>query len=101
METMYALIVSNAVERAVFMLCVPLLFYLGYRLLARALDQNGQARAELRDKYKFQIAGLLPGAICALLAVAIGIAIFSHPLGLSKSEQDLLIKLDQIRRPVP
>ncbi len=101
MEAMDALIVSRAIERTVFLLCAPLLLYLGYRLLARALDHNGQARAELRDRYKIQAASFLPGAACALLALIIGFAIFSHPLELSKAEQELLIKLDQIDHPVP
>lgn len=101
MEAMDALIVSRTIERTVFMLCAPLLLYLGYRLLARAFDYNDQARAELRDKYKFQAASFLPGAACVLLAVAIGFAIFLAPLELSKAEQDHLIKLDQIGHPVP
>lgn len=101
METMDALIISRAIERIVFMLCAPLLLYLGYRLMARALDHNDQARAELRDKYKLQAASLLPGGVCVLLAVSIGFAIFRHPLELPKAEQDLRIKLDQIGHPVP
>ena len=60
------------------MLCAPLLLYLGYRLLVCALDHNGQARAELRDKFKFQATDFLPGVACLALAVIIGFAVFSH-----------------------
>ena len=97
---MDALIVSRAVERTVFMLCAPLLLYLGYRLLVLALDHNGRARAELRDKYKLEALAFLPGAACVLLALASGSAIFLQHLELSKAEQDLLIKLDEIH-PLP
>lgn len=96
MEAMTALIISRTIEQTVFMLCSPLLLYLGYRLVARALDQNGQARIEMREKYRFQAASCLPGSACMLLAVVIAFAGFSHPFELSKIEQDLLIKLDQI-----
>lgn len=95
MEAMGALIVSRAIERAVFVLCAPLLLYLGYRLLARALDLNGQARAELREKYKFQVTSFLPGITFVLLAVTMGFAIFWYPLELSKAEQELLLRLDE------
>ena len=101
METIEALIVSRAIERTVFVLCVPLLLYLGFRLFARALDDNGQARSELRDKYKFEVASFLPGSACIVLAMVIGFTVFSQASRLSKAEEDLLIKLGQPAHPIP
>lgn len=101
METVEALIISRAVERTLFMLCAPLLLYLGFRLFVRALDANSQARAEMRNKYEFQAASFLPGSACILLAIAIGFTVFSQASRLSKAEEDLLIKLGQIAHPIP
>ena len=101
MEAIEALIIARAIEQTVFMFCAPLLLYLGCRLLARALDDNGQARAEMRDKYKFQAASFLPGTACILLATVIGFTAFSQASRLTKAEEDFLIKLGQIGHPVP
>ena len=101
MEAIEALIVSRAIERTVLMLCAPLLLYLGFRLFVRALDANGQARAELREKYEFEVASLLPGSACILLAMVIGFTVFLQASRLSKAEEDLLIKLGQIAHPIP
>ncbi len=100
MEAIEAIIVSRTIERTLFMLCAPLLLYLGYRLFARALDENRDVRAELRDKYTFQATSFLPGSACILLALAISFTVFSQPSRLSKAEEDLLIKLAQIAHPI-
>lgn len=101
MEAVEALIVSRAIERTAFMLCAPLLLYLGYRLFDRALVDNGQARADLRDKYKFQKASFLPGSACILLAMVIGFTLFFQAARLSKAEEDLVVMLDRTTNPIP
>jgi hypothetical protein len=100
MDVLEALIVSRAIERTVIALCAPLLLYLGFRLFAQALEDNHQAHDQLCNEYKFQPVSLLPGSAFLLLATLIGFIVFSQALPLSKTEDDLLLKLDQIAHPV-
>jgi hypothetical protein len=83
----------------VFMLCAPLLLYAGYRLCAKAWDDNMEARTELRDKFKFQAASFLPGAICLISALVIGFVVFDNPMQLSKAEAEVLSKPQQGQPP--
>src|SRR5689334_3227878 len=59
-------------ERLVVAACVPLLLYIGFRLFAQGSRRLMQASVGATSKWKLSISNLSPGALCFLLAAALG-----------------------------
>jgi hypothetical protein len=76
--------IARAMERLIIVACAPLLLYVGYRLLVLGITGQIQLSANIKNEVGAKFTNLSPGGLCFVLAVAIGIASFSHPLTWTK-----------------
>lgn len=87
---METLEIARAVERLIIDACAPLLLYIGYRLFLVGATGQIQLSADVKNRLRAKLTNLSPGALCFVLAVAIGVTSFKRPLHFSSSDSQTI-----------